>query len=85
MVDTTVVGGRPVSTGVLPPDLYTYTVANSDGDTLAIGRFDVSPATTEMRPAPIRPDASPQTWFAPTCWRTHPPQSGGTWKTLCDC
>jgi hypothetical protein len=61
VVDTTVASGSPLSTGVLAPDVYTYEVTGPSGDTLAAGRFDVSPATSEMLPAPVEPEVSVRT------------------------
>lgn len=53
VVDTTIAGPGPVSTGALPPAAYRYTVLGSDADTLAAGRFDVASTTLELlhRPA----------------------------------
>ena len=61
VVDTTVVSESTLSTGVLAPDVYTYEVTGPSGDTLAAGRFDVSPVTSEMLPAPVEPGASVRT------------------------
>jgi len=56
VVDTTVTGGGLVATGVLPPSPYSYTVTDADGDTISSGRFDVTPATTEMLPPARQPE-----------------------------
>jgi len=56
VVDTTVTGGGLVATGVLPPNPYRYTVTDASGDTLSSGRFDVTPATTEMLPPARQPE-----------------------------
>lgn len=55
VVDTTLAGGGTASTGVLPPGAYVYRVEATDGTPLSDGRFDVTAATAEMRPAPVLP------------------------------
>ena len=61
VVDTTVVGGGTVTSRVLPPGLYEYTVTGSAADTLGSGQFDVSAATAEMLPGRAEPDAPTRT------------------------
>jgi len=56
VVDTTVTGGGTLSTGVLPPAAYTYSVLGTDGDTIGAGRFDVSASTLEMLPVGDAPE-----------------------------
>lgn len=56
VVDTTLAGGETASTGVLPPGAYVYRVEATDGTALSDGRFDVTAATAEMRPAPVLPE-----------------------------
>ena len=60
VVDTVVGGGRIVSTGVLAPDEYRYSVVNAEGDTVSTGRFDVTASTLEMLPASVEPEIQPQ-------------------------
>lgn len=60
VVDTVVHGGRIVSTGVLEPDEYRYAVLNPAGDTLGVGRFDVTASTLEMLPAAVEPEIPPR-------------------------
>jgi len=56
VVDTTVASGGTVTSRVLPPGLYQYTVTGSAADTLGSGRFDVNSATAEMLPGRAEPD-----------------------------
>lgn len=51
VLDSTVVGPGPISTGVLPPGEYSYTTVE-EGDTVSTGRFDVAVTTDEMLPNP---------------------------------
>jgi hypothetical protein len=67
VVDTTVARGaeggsvgEAVSTGVLPPGVYTYSATDDRGDTLTSGRFDVTPATTELLPPRMSWDVPPR-------------------------
>ena len=56
VVDT-VVTGREVSVGRLPPGSYDYTVSGPGGDTLTQGRLDVASTTREMIPRSEKPVA----------------------------
>ncbi|HET9948034.1 MAG TPA: hypothetical protein VFQ22_03805, partial [Longimicrobiales bacterium] len=56
VTDTVVTEGGRLSTGVLPPGTYAWSVEDADGVERSAGRFDVAEATLEMLPPPVRPE-----------------------------